>query len=219
MRKAQYIIVFAFAIFSLQAKAQKSFKDLLNESKLNIGYTAGYYYFKTDAEQEDIHYKGRLGLRLGIENEFYSKEKFALETGLTLAQLNSRLEEPYEIKYSSWYLGTHCLATYNIWKEAYFGMGAFVDFGVTGKQKYSGEDPVKLFAGENGNGPPFSRLNYGLDFRLWGDTHFPYIDQVYAAYHLGLANIEGADSESGQRTRGCYLSFGVRSTIQTLLQP
>jgi hypothetical protein len=206
------ILIIITLLVSIGVKAQTQNK--LNNVYLNFGITLGDYSYISD--QGEIDYKPQIGFRLGADYITFKKDKLSLETGLTLSLLRTKIEQP-AVKYSTFYIGTQLMGNYEILEEQlYLGVGSFFDFGLIGRQTYEGGEPIDVFKGQNGNDAPLSRFNYGLDFRVLGNLAIAIPVQAYVSYRLGVANIEGSDSKSGQKFKANIISFGLRSNIQDL---
>lgn len=204
------LLIIITLLASIGLKAQNK----LNNVHLNFGITLGDYSFKS--EQGEVDYKPQIGFRLGADYVTFKKEKLSLETGLTLSLLRTKIEQP-AIKYSTLYIGTQLMGNYEVLEEQlYLGVGSFFDFALRARQTSEGGEPINTLEGQNGNDPPLSRFNYGLDFRVLGNLAIAIPVQAYISYRLGVANIEGSDSKSGQKFKANIISFGIRSNIQDL---
>lgn len=203
-------ILLALFLGTLSTQAQDNNKTVLEKLHFNAGATLSNYTFESD--QGTLEYNMGVGFRLGADYDVFTKNAFSIETGLTGIYLQTSLDTP-EIDYSSFYVGTHVIGNYALLNDRLLlGAGPFIDVAVTATQTVGGKDFNPL-EGQDGNDPALSRLNYGVSFRALGTLPIDFPLQVYASYRLGLANIEGADSESGQEFKASYVSIGVRTNL------
>ena len=191
-----------------------------SDIKINLGTTFALNSFSSDTQNFDIKYTPQIGFRLGVDYAFYKREKLEIETGLTLSLLRTKIDDPQlglDIKYTTWYIGSHIIANYEIVPDMlYIGAGPYLDYGISGKQESAGGNSGDLFEGKNGQDAPSKRLNYGAAFKVSYLASFTsFIDDIYFSYRLGLANTEGKDSATQTNTLGS-ISIGVRANLEDL---
>ncbi|QJP34946.1 PorT family protein [Nonlabens sp. Ci31] len=192
----------------------------LSPAKLNVGLTLGTYSFNSDTQDVEIEYSFSAGFRIGVDFSVYEDEQFDVETGITLTNHRSLVDQPEigaKINYDIYWAGSHAILNYHILPQSLsVGAGIFADFGIAGTQQFEGSDKVNVFDEIDGGDAPLSRLNYGAAFKLnhimsWTD----FADDLYISYRLGLADIEGADNDTQSFKTG-MISIGVRSTFENL---
>lgn len=212
------ILLMALLAFTATGFAQND--SGLTPAKLNVGLTLGTYSFNSDTQSEEIEYSFDLGFRIGVDFSVYEDEQFDVESGITLTNHRSLVDQPelgLKINYNLYWAGSHIIANYHILPQSLTaGAGIFVDYGIAGTQQFEGSDKVDVFEEINGGDAPLSRLNYGATFKLnhimsWTD----FADDLYISYRLGLADIEGADNDTQSFKTG-MISIGVRSTFDNL---
>jgi len=196
------------------------FSQIKSDLKLNLGATFALYTFDSDTQNFDINYTPQIGFRLGIDYSFYKNEKLEIETGFTTSLLRTKVDDPQlglDIKYTTWYLGTHIIANYEIVSNVfYIGAGPYLDFGLSGEQVSASGNSGDLFSGKNGQDAPLKRLNYGLAAKASYIASFtPLLNDIYVSYRLGIANIEGKDSTT-QTFKASMISIGVRANLDNL---
>jgi hypothetical protein len=192
----------------------------LSPAKLNVGLTLGTYSFTSDTQDVEIKYSLNAGFRIGVDFSVYEDEKFDVETGITLTNHRSLIDQPelgLKVNYDYYWAGTHAIVNYHILPQSLtIGAGIFADYGIAGTQQFEGGDKVNVFEEIDGGDAPSKRLNYGAAFKLnhimsWTD----FADDLYISYRLGLADIEGADSDTQSFKTG-MISIGLRSTFDNL---
>ncbi|MBU2940351.1 PorT family protein [Lacinutrix sp. C3R15] len=209
-----------FLTISITYGQEGDTNDFWENLRLNAAVTLGDYTFSSDTQDVEIEYSYGIGFLLGLDYDLLKKDRLTVGTGLTLTNHNSSIDQPdlgLDIKYTTYWVGTHAQADYQLIEDKLSaGLGLFVDYGIAGTQKSEGSDKVDLFKKIDGNDAPYKSINYGLTAKVsyvmsWTD----FADDIYIGYRLGLANIEGGDSDTQTTKTGMFV-IGVRANLDEL---
>ncbi len=214
------LLIFSCTITISYSQEGKS-QDFWSKARLNVGITLGNYSFDSDTQNFDIKYDYSIGFLIGLDYEIYTiNDELSIKTGFALSNHNSSIDQPnlgLKIDYSTYWIGTHAQVNYKIIPHKLSAsLGVFADYGITGTQQYEGRDKIDVFTGKGENDAPFNSFNFGIISEVsylmsWTD----FADDIYISYRLGLANLEGADSDTQTLKTGMIL-LGFRANLDNL---
>lgn len=218
--RIQIISILILTLISLNTNSQNNNGLSLENTYLNFGLNFGYIKYKTDQQQQpDFKYNPNLGIRMGVESDFYKiNDKLSLETGLTLVLSRYEIDK-LDYTYLSFMIGTHLLTKYS-YKKFNFGIGPYLNYGLIGKQTVPSGNTYDFYTGnDQQQEAPIKRLDIGLDMKLNYSLKWNLIDDIYISYRLGLNNIENTEAPSGveQSSKNRFISLGIRSNLSDLL--